>query len=551
MRRLVVTWIVLGACSSGGPQRVGAQPSWRSAAPERAAEPAGPVTFTPTGAAASHYNALLAAPPSTPLNDAVIGAVRAAATAAGLPVPVPDARLFRACADLAAVAPETTILRYKLVEFALQHHGIAEPSPRLLVVWGEIDSPEIVVDQLRPLLAGLLEDGANARLGVGAAKRRPDGSGAVVFALQGSGVSTLPIPRVVPAGGSIAIDAVIDRRFHDPEMFMTSEDGETQRLTVRPGRPGGIVAQVACGARRGRQQLEITASDDAGSTVLANFPVWCAVQPPRSVTSDAEHEDVAVTTTIEAERRLFASVNRDRLAAGRPALVWDDRLAEVARRHSDEMWRTHVVAHISKTTGSAGDRVIAAKIRTALVLENVARAYGVDEAHEGLMNSPGHRMNVMSAQATHLGVGVVFGDEVSGRREMFVTQVFTRVPPAIDPVNAVTVVQRKLAAFRPTLAHRPALAGLAQQLAHALAAGKTREQAHAMIKGQVDALGRRYARFGSVIVATADLETLDGASLIGDASADDFAVGVAQGPHPDIGDSAIWVVVLLASRRAP
>jgi uncharacterized protein YkwD len=548
MRRLVVMWIVLGACSSGGPRRVGAQPSWRTG-PEQPVAPAGPLTFTPTGEPASHYNEPPRAPPSTPLNDAVTAAVRAAAMAAGLPVPVPDARLFRACADLAQVAPETTILRYKLVEFALQHYGIAEPSPRLLVVWGDIGSPEVIVEQLSPLLTGLLADGATARLGVGAAQRKPDGSGAVVFALQGSGVSTLPIPRVAAAGATLSIDAVIDPRFHDPEMFVTHEDGDTERLAVKPGRPGGVTSQVACGTRRGRQQVEITASDEAGSTVLANFPVWCATAPPRSITSDPEQDDQLAASTGEAERRLLANVNRDRLAARRPALVWDDRLAEVARRHSDEMWRTHVVAHISKTTGSAGDRVTAAKIRTALVLENVARAYGVDEAHDGLMNSPGHRMNLMSAQATHIGIGVVFGDEVSGRRELFVTQVFTRVPPTIQPATATATVRRKLTAFRPKLAYKPVLAALAQRLSHALAAGHTREEAHAMIKREVDALGRTYGRVGSVIIATADVDTLDGTSLVGDASADDFGVGVAQGPHPEIGDNAIWVVVLLASRR--
>jgi len=542
-------WIALGACSGGGPQRVGAQPSWRHGEGPQAVAPPAPVTFTPTGPAATFYNEAPRQAPSTPLNDAVIAAVREAAITAGLHVPVPDLRLFQACADLAEVAPETSLLRYKLVEFALQHHGIAEPSPRLLVVWGDIDSPQVIVDQLRPLLAGLLADGATARLGIGAAKRKRDGTGAVVFALQGSGVSTLPIPRVLAAGASATIDAVIDPRYREPELFVTDEEGDTRRLTVAPGRPGGVVAELACGRHRGRQQVEISASDDAGSAVLANFPVWCAAAPPRSVTSDPEHDDVVVATTTQAERRLLANVNRDRLAANRPALAWDERLAEVARRHSDEMWRTHVVAHISKTTGSAGDRVTAAKIHTALVLENVARAYGVDEAHDGLMNSPGHRMNLMSRQATNVGIGVVFGDEVSGHREMFVTQVFTRVPPKIDPGNAATLVRGKLTAFRPTLIWKPVLGTLAQRLAAALAAGHTREEAHAMIKGQVDDLGKTYARVGSVIIATADADALEGNSLVGDAKADDFGIGIAQGLHPDIGDNAIWVVVLLASRR--
>ena len=97
---------------------------------------------------------------------------------------------------------------YSLVEFALHRNGIIEPSPHLLVVWGDIDSPQLIVEQLQPRLAEILADGATARLGIGAVKRLADGSGAVVFALQGSGVSTSPIPRALPAAGSFQIDAI-------------------------------------------------------------------------------------------------------------------------------------------------------------------------------------------------------------------------------------------------------------------------------------------------------------------------------------------------------
>jgi uncharacterized protein YkwD len=547
MRRLVATWIVLGGCIGSAPQRVGSQPSWRGGA--HSTPVAGPVTFAPTSEPASRYNDAPLAVPHTPLNDAVTAAVRDAAQRAGVHVPAPDDRLFRACAELAEVVPEEGIIGYTLVEFALQRNGIIEPSPHLLVVWGDVESPQLIVEQLQPRLAEVLADGATARLGVGAARRKPDGTGAVVFALQGSGVSTAPIPRIADGAGTIVIDAVVDPRYRDPEVFVTRDDGGTQRLEVKPGRPGGFIAQVACNARRGREQIEITASDAAGSTVLANFPVWCAMTPPLSVTVDPAHDDIPATTSEEAERRLLANINRDRTAAGLPALQWDDGIAAVARRHSEEMRRTHTVAHISPTTGSAADRIRAAKIRTAVVLENVARAYGVNEAHDGLMNSPGHRANVMSSVATHVGIGVAFGEEISGRREMFISQVFTRVPPRLDADKAVALVRDKLAATRPALKYVPQLGALAQQLANGLATGTSRDAAYQSLKSQLDKLGNPYARVGSVITATADLESLEGRSLLGDSPADDIGVGVAQGPHPDIGDSAIWIVLLLGNRH--
>ena len=551
MRRLVVLALVAAAgCPGGGsPQQVGSQPSWRGSG-ARGAVPMAPVTFAPTAEPAQRYNEPLQAPPQTALGDAVTAAVKDAAARAGTNIPIADARLFRTCAELAEVVPEEGVIGYSLVEFALQRNGIIEPSPHLLVVWGDIDSPQLIVEQLQPRLAEILADGATARLGIGAAKRLPDGSGAVVFALQGSGVSTSPIPRTLPAGGSFALDAVVDARFKDPEVFVTYDSGATERLELKPGHSGGFTSKVSCGAHAGRQQVEVTASDVNGSTVLANFPVWCGSQPPVSMTLDPTTDDAPVTTPEDAEHRLLALVNRDRQAAGLPALIWDDKVAAVARGHSEEMRRTKNVSHISPTTGSAADRVRAANIRTAVVLENVARAYGVGEAHQGLMNSPGHRANITSRSATHIGIGVVFGDEVSGRREIFITQVFTRVPPKIDPAAATALVQQRISAsVTKPLGSNVRLAAIAQQLADALASGKTREQAYPLVKKQVDALGGVYARVGSVITAAAELETLDGKSLIGTSAVDDIGVGVAQGPHPEIGDGAMWIVVLLGQKR--
>jgi hypothetical protein len=237
------------------------------------------------------------------------------------------------------------------------------------------------------------------------------------------------------------------------------------------------------------------------------------------------------------------------VAAGLAALVWDDQIAAVARAHSDEMRRTHVVAHISPLTGSASDRVRAANIKTGVVLENVARAYGIDEAHEGLLNSPGHRANVMSPAATHVGMGVTLGDDVSGRREMFVTQLFTRVPPRLDRDAAVAAVRGKLMAARPNVIPAQVLGGLAQQFADGLAAGKPRDEAYDQIKVKLDGLGKAYRRVSTVISATADLDTIDVLSLLGDSTTQDFGIGVAQGTHPDLGEHAIWIIVLFGERR--
>ena len=554
MRRslLVAAVVVAAGCPpASGPQRVGQSPSWRkprvveASSSSAQARPTGPVTFAPASRSAAAYNDPIVAPaPSSTVGDAIVGAVSHAAAQLGMSAPVPDGRLYAAADELAAVVPDEGVVPYALVEFAIQHHGIIEPSPHLLVVWGPLDDPAPIVEQLAPRIPELLKSGASARVGVGMSSRNSNGEGVVILALQGSSVETKPIPRALPDGGTLHIDGSLRDPFRHPEVFVTREDGSV----IEPAtQVNGLdfQASVACPAQAGRLQVEVVGFDASGSTVLANFPVWCREEPPRSLTVAPDTTGAeTVTTEAEAERALFALVNRDRKAAGLAELTWDDAVAEVARKHSAEMRQTGVVAHVSPTTGSAADRVRAANIRTGVVLENIARAYSVGEAHQGLMNSPGHRANLMSSVATHLGIGIRFGDEISGQREMFVTQLFIRVPPTIDPTAARAAVRVKLNAVR-AIGDDAALAGVAQSLADDLAHGTPLDKARAGATKKLEPLARRFARVGSVITAVSDLDALDGAALIGDSRASVAGVGVAQGPHPDLGDKAIWVVLIV------
>src|SRR5205807_481820 len=118
------------------------------------------------------------------------------------------------------------------------------------------------------------------RVGVGIGRKLADGTHLVVFAVQPVALATAPIPRSLAAGGRIVVDAVVDRRYRDPEVFVTRVDGTVDRAAVNAGAAGAFKATVACGAARGREQVEIVAIGAAGSEVLANFPIWCGEDPP-------------------------------------------------------------------------------------------------------------------------------------------------------------------------------------------------------------------------------------------------------------------------------
>ena len=51
-----------------------------------------------------------------------------------------------------------------------------------------------------------------------------------------------------------------------------------------------------------------------------------------------------------------------------------------------------------------------------------------------------------------------------------------------------------------------------------------------------------------MVSPVAELDTLDGKALLGDYKADDIGVGIAQGIHPEIGESAHRIVLLMAER---
>lgn len=117
--------------------------------------------------------------------------------------------------------------------------------------------------------------------------------------------------------------------------------------------------------------------------------------------------DLALEPDPEAERQLVALVNEDRAAAGLVPLELDPRLVPVARAHSAEMFRLRYFAHTSPVSGSPFDRLAAAGITYTRAGENLAYARSVATAHRGLMESPGHRENVLRPEFRRIGIGVI------------------------------------------------------------------------------------------------------------------------------------------------
>jgi len=108
-----------------------------------------------------------------------------------------------------------------------------------------------------------------------------------------------------------------------------------------------------------------------------------------------------------AERQLFDLVNEERTQRAFAALAWDERLVPVARAHSEEMFRLKYFSHDSPVTGSPFDRIKGAGMTYSRAGENLAFAQSVSVAHRALMDSPGHRENILRPEFTRIGIGVI------------------------------------------------------------------------------------------------------------------------------------------------
>ena len=107
------------------------------------------------------------------------------------------------------------------------------------------------------------------------------------------------------------------------------------------------------------------------------------------------------------ERQLLQMVNQERSKLGIPELKLDDRLTAAARQHSQLMGRNRSISHQFTGEASLPKRLAATGLRFNTDAENVAFDQTIENAHAGLMLSPGHRANILNPDYNAIGIGVV------------------------------------------------------------------------------------------------------------------------------------------------
>jgi uncharacterized YkwD family protein len=124
----------------------------------------------------------------------------------------------------------------------------------------------------------------------------------------------------------------------------------------------------------------------------------------------------------ELEQQMLELVNKERAEAGLSPLKMDNELVQLARLKSQDMIDKNYFSHTSPTYGDPFEMMKNFGVEYWMAGENLAGNSSLSGAHEALMNSPGHRANILKPEFTHVGIGVVKG----GRYGMMITQMFIK-----------------------------------------------------------------------------------------------------------------------------
>lgn len=183
----------------------------------------------------------------------------------------------------------------------------------------------------------------------------------------------------------------------------------------------------------------------------------------------------------DLQQQALDLVNAARGEAGLPALETGADLTQAARAHAEDMLARGFYGHVSPEGETVQDRYRAAGgSEWELVAENIARCSGcpapdtarIAALHEGWMDSPGHRENILRQGLTRFGFAVVGG----GGRDLYAVQTFAGPGQsrggsgeAADPDEAAAAALDRLNAARreagvPPLAASPVLEDAAHRL---------------------------------------------------------------------------------------
>jgi len=187
----------------------------------------------------------------------------------------------------------------------------------------------------------------------------------------------------------------------------------------------------------------------AGLVVLAVGLSW-----PATERACAAAGQLAVQTGASipaAAQQLFTLANQVRAAEGVGPLKWDQALGTAALVHCKRMVAEGPIAHRYEGEADLTVRARNAGAHFSLIEENVAFGSYAATIHQGWLDSPGHRANLLNSQVDSVGIAVV-----SGGGALYAVADYARAVPVLGREQVEAGVAALIRASGLSIARDPA-----------------------------------------------------------------------------------------------
>jgi len=169
----------------------------------------------------------------------------------------------------------------------------------------------------------------------------------------------------------------------------------------------GIPAQITQQTKQAPQTKQSPATTTAKPATTTAKPATTTAKPA-ATTAKLAAAAPASSNIGAYEQQVVDLVNKERAAAGLPALKVNTKLAGVAEKKAEDLRDKNYFAHQSPTYGSPFDMMKQFGISYTSAGENIAKGQKTPaDVMNGWMNSPGHKANILNSSYTEIGVGYV------------------------------------------------------------------------------------------------------------------------------------------------
>lgn len=171
------------------------------------------------------------------------------------------------------------------------------------------------------------------------------------------------------------------------------------KADINDSRIGGFFLEKTTG-------LEVRMNEIFGGLIEDSL-TYLTVSPDTKESVALQIEEFSLLPDEISEGEMLNYVNEERKKIGVDELVLREDLIPVARNHAEDMWQRGYFGHYSPEGESVAERLDKVNVNYITAGENLALAPTVKTAHTGLMNSEGHRKNILDPDFGRVGIGII------------------------------------------------------------------------------------------------------------------------------------------------